>query len=483
MKRNNVTFKSLMIAAAVSVLVCTGFTSCSDDDGPSYSNATVQNTELKTILTQKGYSFNEQGNLLLDDMAMNTTSLDLSGTNISVDALSELNILPNLTGVNLSDNGYGPAFDFAKLPAQVTGVDLTGNEIYDFDNLAELNEDGNVNVQRTLVKLYLPKEAKENLTDLMLFYYQNKEAVTNGSIDMKLENKQGQLQTYTSLRDVPNVALRTYLQSQFSNIFVGEQIDITKYFGDQQANSVDVEPATVKNIDEITDLEGIQYIVMNPLWKGTTLVVDINSAREHGSTDFSKNVILPRLKIGSNISKLKLRKVNIANELDLSEAVNIFNYWFEDVNLEALDLSKSNIWGQRGESVEFDELQGSILRLHDLPLLKELTLPSGQIFINTIDLNCLPMLDKADLSSIQKTAFIIIGDLGKSTELTYPTLVGHYTGNPINTAFGCTESAWERPETQAFIKTYYTDKERADRLATASPMLCHVVPSCRWWRK
>ena len=113
--------------------LCLGFTACSDDeDGPSYSTATVQNTELKTILAQKGYQFNADGNLLLDEQANNTTTLDLSGTNISTDALAELSILPNLTEVDLSDNGYGPAFDFAKLPEQITGIDLTGNEIYDY---------------------------------------------------------------------------------------------------------------------------------------------------------------------------------------------------------------------------------------------------------------------------------------------------------------------------------------------------------------
>ncbi|EXY65686.1 hypothetical protein M085_1836, partial [Bacteroides fragilis str. 3986 N(B)19] len=40
----------------------------------------MKNSELKTILQQKGYQFNEQGNLLLDDLANNTTTLDLSGT-------------------------------------------------------------------------------------------------------------------------------------------------------------------------------------------------------------------------------------------------------------------------------------------------------------------------------------------------------------------------------------------------------------------
>ena len=96
MKRNNLhvglmAFAMLLIGA-----------SCSDDDNTlSYSTGAVQNTELKTILVQRGYTFNEDGNLLLDDLANNTTTLDLSGTQISTDALAELSMFPNLTDVDL----------------------------------------------------------------------------------------------------------------------------------------------------------------------------------------------------------------------------------------------------------------------------------------------------------------------------------------------------------------------------------------------
>ena len=54
MKRNNLhvglmAFAMLLIGA-----------SCSDDDNTlSYSTGAVQNTELKTILVQRGYTFNE----------------------------------------------------------------------------------------------------------------------------------------------------------------------------------------------------------------------------------------------------------------------------------------------------------------------------------------------------------------------------------------------------------------------------------------
>ena len=108
-----------------------GFVSCSEEEGFTYSTNPIENTALKDILVQKGYQFDANGKLLLDDLANNTTTLDLSGTQISTDALAELSMFPNLTDVDLSDNGYGPAFDFAKLPEQITGIDLTGNEIYD----------------------------------------------------------------------------------------------------------------------------------------------------------------------------------------------------------------------------------------------------------------------------------------------------------------------------------------------------------------
>ena len=230
MKRNNLhvglmAFAMLLIGA-----------SCSDDDNTlSYSTGAVQNTELKTILVQRGYTFNEDGNLLLDDLANNTTTLDLSGTQISTDALAELSMFPNSTDVDLSDNGYGPAFDFAKLPEQITGIDLTGNEIYDYDNLVsvvvEENGDETVTNLHEITKLYLPETAKENIEDLVRFYRQNKEAITAGTIDRKMTDVDGNLQTYTTLRDVPDANLLTYLQTNFADLFNGDQIDLSKHLG------------------------------------------------------------------------------------------------------------------------------------------------------------------------------------------------------------------------------------------------------------
>lgn len=104
----------------------------------------------------------------LNNIATSTISLDLSGTKLT--DLTGLDILPNLKEVKLSDNGYGPIFDFAKLPAQITSVDLTGNNIYDFEGLVDVkveNEERKTTILHKLSKLYLPVTAKYNIEDLL----------------------------------------------------------------------------------------------------------------------------------------------------------------------------------------------------------------------------------------------------------------------------------------------------------------------------
>lgn len=472
MKRNNLhvglmAFAMLLVGA-----------SCSDDDTPSYSTGAVQNTELKNILAQRGYTFNEDGNLLLDDLANNTTTLDLSGTQISTDALAELSMFPNLTDVDLSDNGYGPAFDFAKLPEQITGIDLTGNEIYDYNNLinVEIAENGDENITNvhTITKLYLPEEAKDNCMDLMRFYRQNKDAITNGSIDMKMEDEEGKLQSYTSLREVPDGNLLTYLKTNFPDLLDGDQIDISNHLrASQKTAEILIKPA-----DNVTNFEGIQYLVASPYWEGAKVSL-YSAGAESGAS-------APRLKLGEFITQIIMQDIT-SEGFDLSNATNLRTVWIQNNSaITSIDLSHSTIWGQRDQETEGNNTYGSVVRMTGCPALKEIKLPEkNELKAYTIDIECLDALETFDMSNVKMVTDLKIGDLNENFNLVYPELTIFYSesGKSAGTTFACSESTFYRESTQAFLKANYTDIDPADkvrRLGYTSILYYSKNKGCRW---
>ena len=453
--------------------------SCSDDDNTlSYSTGAVQNTELKTILVQRGYTFNEDGNLLLDDLANNTTTLDLSGTQISTDALAELSMFPNLTDVDLSDNGYGPAFDFAKLPEQITGIDLTGNEIYDYDNLVsvvvEENGDETVTNLHEITKLYLPETAKENIEDLVRFYRQNKEAITAGTIDMKMTDVDGNLQTYTTLRDVPDANLLVRLKTDFSDLFNGDQIDLNKRLGlDQKTKELLVSPT-----DNVSNFEGIQYLIGSLSWEGSKFGLYAAEVENVAS--------MPNVKVGKSITQIILQNVEV-EAIDLSNATNLVNVWIQNIpGLQKLDLSYSTIWGQRDKETESNETYGSNLMVLGCPALKEIKLPEkDELKVNTIDIESLDALETFDMSNVKMLSNIAIGDLNNDFNLVYPELTIFYNEDGrAGTTFACSESTFYRESTQAFLKANYTDIDSSDkvrRLGYSSSLM--YDEGCRWRTK
>lgn len=431
--------------------------SCSDDDNEiSYSEKAMENSELKTILMQKGYQFSEDGKLLLDDLANNTTTLDLSGTKLT--DFSELDILPNLTDVDLSDNGYGPAFDFAGLPSQITGIDLTGNEIYDYDNLVsvvvEENGDETVTNLHEITKLYLPETAKENIEDLVRFYTKNKEAITSGAMDVKMEDEKGNLQTYTTLRDVPDANLLARLQTDFPDLFNGGQIDLSKRLGlDQKTKELLVSPT-----DNVTNFEGIQYLIGSPSWEGAKF--GLYAADEENVAS------MPNVKVGKFITQIILQNVEV-EAIDLSNATNLVNVWIQNIpGLQELDLSNSTNWGQRDKETEGDGTYGSNLMVFGCPALKEIKLPEkNELKAFTIDIECLDALETFDMSNVKMVSNLSIGDLNTNFKLVYPELTIFYNEwGYTATYFACSESTFYRESTQAFLKANYTDIDPDDTL-------------------
>lgn len=452
-----------------------GFVSCSEEEGFTYSTNPIENTALKDILVQKGYQFDANGKLLLDDLANNTTTLDLSGTQISTDALSDLSMFPNLTDVDLSDNGYGPAFDFAKLPEQITGIDLTGNEIYDYDNLVsvvvEENGDETVTNLYEITKLYLPETAKENIEDLVRFYRQNKEAITAGTIDMKMTDVDGNLQTYTTLRDVPDANLLVRLKTDFSDLFNGDQIDLNKRLGlDQKTKELLVSPT-----DNVSNFEGIQYLIGSLSWEGSKFGLYAAEVENVAS--------MPNVKVGKSITQIILQNVEV-EAIDLSNATNLVNVWIQNIpGLQKLDLSYSTIWGQRDKETESNETYGSNLMVLGCPALKEIKLPEkDELKVNTIDIESLDALETFDMSNVKMLSNIAIGDLNNDFNLVYPELTIFYNEDGrAGTTFACSESTFYRESTQAFLKANYTDIDSSDkvrRLGYSSSLM--YDEGCRW---
>lgn len=449
MKRNN-----LHVGLMVFAILLAGV-SCSDEDNtPSYSTGAVQNTELKTILIQRGYTFNENGNLLLDDLANNTTTLDLSGTQISTDALAALSMFPNLTDVDLSDNGYGPIIDLSLLPKQITGIDLRGNKIYDFDGLVNasvVNDEVQTTILHNFTKLYLPETAKWNVEDLMPFYTKNQANGTN--VDMQMVDKDGNLQVYNTLREIPDKAFRDYLKSLYSSLFPndGTQIDISRPMQISEGGSpIDLYWGNAN----IVSAEGIEYFINNPYYKD--FAVSITMMTE---TPYSVGYLMP----GANIKGLVLVNINTPEGINLSKASKLAYIGFVgNQSLTSLDLSNTLFMQQNIE--DFDQTYMNAFMCISCKSLTQVKLPSNNKGLTVLlQLTDLPALESVDLSSLVGVQNLALLNLPKCS-IIYPKNLQYavnaaYKKSDAFTEGGQVELAvsqdiLDMDETVSFIKKY-----------------------------
>ena len=450
--------KNLIGLAAMAL--CLGFASCSsDDDAPSYSNVAVNNSELVSLLKGKGYTFDENGKLLLDDKANSTTSLDLSNTQVDTAALKELSVFPNLKELNLSNNGYGPVFHIASLPSQITGLDLQGNEIYDFDGLVNAkveNDEVKATILHEFAKLYLPASCKYNVEDLMPFYTENE--AENKTVDMQMVNDKGALEKYNTLREVPDEYFRTFLKQALPKIFTADDyIDISIPVAKMDMANFQLMFANqYADIDKIQSIEGLEYVINNPYYPSNYVVFGY----EGGEHQYSLGYLMPR----SNITTLWLTQTSTLG-LDLSGATNIANIKLtKNQNLVTLDLSNTVVANQN--LTDFDANLGNALHCVDCPNLETITLPSpNKGVIESVELRDLPALKKVDLSSIYATHEIVLLNLGNG-DIVFPTLTHYYYNKatvPTLEPFESTENqvglavsqdVFDKDETKTFIKSY-----------------------------
>ena len=435
-------FKSFLALCALVLFSCS-----EKDNAPSFSSQALQNAELVNVLKAKGFTFNEKGQLELNDLAQNTQSLDLSGTKLK--DLTGLDVFPNLHELKLANNGYGPSFDFAKLPAQITGVDLTGNDIYDFEGLVnvktEENGDETVTQLHKITKLYLPQTAKFNIKDLVRFYREKKAEIESGSIDVKMETAKGDLQKYNTIREIPDENIRANFKKYFSSIFDKDSIhiDISKRLSNKDRSNACVfnewyGVATAKT------LEGVQYIVNNPYWDGKLLTVSLTNKAK-----------LPYLRPCSGLMTLSLTNVDASEGINLVDATNMTGIlWVNVSGISVIDLSHSTLFGQRAIEQEQDGPDGSSLVFVDCPDLKKIALPEKSgLRSYMITFANMKSLEQVDLSKFKMISSLELGGLSPNCRVTYPKLTEFHTYEK-KTAFACTQDVFDRQETKDFIKKY-----------------------------
>lgn len=408
-------FKNFIGLAALAL--CLGFASCSsDDDAPSYSNVAVSNSELMTILKAKGYQFDENGKMLLDDKANSTTSLDLSGTKVDTAALKELSVFPNLKELNLSSNGYGPVFHIASLPSQITGLDLQGNDIYDFDGLVTAkveNDEVKATILHEFTKLYLPASCKYNVEDLMPFYTQNE--AENKTVDMQMVNDKGSLERYNTLREIPDTYFRTFLKMKFASLFVDDtHIDISKPMGlNEIGESITLHYANqFADLDKIASISGIEYFINNPYYNSFFVSLGFDHVNE-----FNVGYLMPR----ANIKSISLKGVNFVNGIDLSKATGLASFILDGFkSVSELDLSNTLVGNQ--EITEFDKSIANGLCLFNSEDLESITFGKnikGKALL--MELVNLPKLKSIDLSSFKGFMEFFLLKL-PNCQITYPNL-------------------------------------------------------------
>lgn len=397
--------------------LCLGFASCSsDDDAPSYSNVAVSNSELMTILKAKGYQFDENGKLLLDDKANSTTSLDLSGTKVDTAALKELSVFPNLKELNLSSNGYGPVFHIASLPSQITGLDLQGNDIYDFDGLVTAkveNDEVKATILHEFTKLYLPASCKYNVEDLMPFYTQNE--AENKTVDMQMVNDKGSLEKYNTLREIPDEYFRAYLKMKFASLFADDtHIDISKPMkNNEQGESLTLGLTNqFADVNKIQSISGIECFINNPYYQPFFVSIAINN-----------NVLFETkyLDLHSNIKGLMLNNVNTTEGINFANATSLVALTLtHNDGIKEADLSNTLISAQ--DIKDFDATLQNNIAIKYCKNLETLLLPkTDKGVVNACELIQLPKLKSVDLSSIKGLETLALVVL-PNCSITYPNL-------------------------------------------------------------
>lgn len=278
-------------------------------------------------------------------------------------------------------------------------------------------------------------------------------------VDMQMVSSNGSLETYNTLREIPDKYFRAYLKTKFASLFTDEtHIDISKPMKPTEQG----EPIMLwyKNsfadIANITSIEGVEYFINNPYYKAFYV-----SIGDYANTNlFTVGYLMPR----ANVKAISLNNVESPVGIDLSKATSLASFeWKNDPYLNSLDLSNTLLGNQ-----EVDEIESAIsnkLLIVNCENLKNIELPSSSKgIIQEINLRDLPNLEKIDMSKIEAMDILTLLNLPKCSikypalkkyfSLAYKTMYDFNEDEGWQVGFCISKDVYDKTETQDFIRTY-----------------------------
>ncbi len=363
------------------------------------------NEELNVALYNLGFTYDESGELVVDEKVSECTSLDLSSC--SLKSTSGIEVFTALESIDLSSNNFGEQIDFSYLPASLKSIDLRGNEDVVFYYKLAATVGGKVRLS-SLTKLVLPTSANENFTDIAALL----QTSVGKSATISIDNGGGDGGTtpYATLREVPSAALREYLQGLYPSLFATTgEIDLTQSITDK---------ADLYLSDKYDDLTGVEYIVSNPSFSGgSDGAISIIMAEESPWT-------IDAIRLSQYVKRLTLINVDVAN-IRLSDAHSLVmcRVGSNDV-VESLELPTTFMKSSSsGTSIYDNEIY-----ICSMPKLKELIMPTVTGAVGKITIQSLPSLEALDLSMVNMVHTIVMSELDGATITPPAALSGYLDG-------------------------------------------------------
>lgn len=373
------------ISFYILIILCFTAVSCKDDSGITDFDVSELSFDgkLRDVLIQKGFNFNEKGELICDNQVLNTTSLDLSRCGLT--SISGLRSFPSLVEVNLEYNDF-TVFDFGDLPEGIKSVALRGNDgITSYLNLVSI--DGTVVLCNSLSNLKLPYYAKWN-TDVIPSFYK---AMTNKCL-VVMSNENGNYTEYTVNRKVPDPVLRSYLYKNFPSVFVSpSEIDVTKRI---------TEGNDLVFHSQSANLEGVEYIYSNPGFRGK---VDISGVK---SQHYSMSYVKP----SAGVSSFSISNIDTPYRMDLSSASSLKVLRVENnSSLQSVIVPSVILNDDVSETSIFD----SEIYISCCSSLKNVTLQTGDSgnMIGKLHFANLSALDYLDVSAVEAVNTVVLTDV------------------------------------------------------------------------